>query len=135
MIVKKENNQLDKNYLSVGDKVWGYHYRHSENKEGVVLKQVPVFGVITAGDTEAYHNRMLEIMEKENISRNKFAQFFTPFKKNGKGLAWSKSVRFNSRKYAETEEDAIKLYNDLIRQAIKWHQDEILRLQEEMVIR
>ena len=133
MIVKKENGELDKNYLSAGDTVWGYHHRYSGNKEGMALKQVPIFGMITVGYTQASNDRMLEIMSKENISLNKGAQYFTPFKKNGKDLAWSKAVRFHSRSYAETKDDAIRLYNDLIRQSIKWHQDEIEKLMKDMV--
>lgn len=137
MIKKTENLELDRNLLSVGDKVWGFSYSYSRDKESLKLKQVPVLGMITAGNTESYNNRLIEVLKQNNHFGNPGtgAMYFTPFKKNGNDLAWSKSVRIYNRIYTENEEDAIKMYNDEIRKCIKWHQDEILRLQEEMVIK
>lgn len=136
MLDKVKNElKLDRTKLTYGDKVWAFSYRNTRDKESKSLYQKPIYGMMTYGNTEASNNRLIKIMQDKGTygEDDIRVRYFTPFKKNGKDLAWSKSVLSYNREYAETEEDAKILYNGMVQLIIDWHNKEIERLNKEKI--
>ena len=130
-MIIREYHQVS-TYFAIGDEVWACAFHYSHNKESKSLHQKPVLGVLMAGDTLYSHNSKMERM-RSYYDKEPNPGYFVPFKKNSKELAWSKSVMLSSRCYASTEEEAIQLYNDLITEAIDWHNSEIKDLQAKLI--
>lgn len=135
MFVEINGVELDRTKLTAGDKVWACAYRCTHNKEKVRFKQKPIYGMITASDTEAGNNRVLELHRKNgNLGKAGIgARYFVPFGKDGKTLVWSKAVLINSRRYTVTEEKSIWLYNDTISLEIKKYMDLIAAMRSERI--
>lgn len=112
--------------FKVGDVVYACAFEYSHEKESKALHQKPVRGMLAVCKTEE-KNRIA--LEKGDTSIG----YFIPFKKNSNELAWSKAVQMSSRKYASTYEECVGLYNQLIRGAIFWHQQEIANLTNELI--
>lgn len=116
----------------LGDKpVWASAYTYASTKESRLNYQKPIRGRIMRGETIAKHL----IREKENLRANSryYSDYFVPFKKNSEELAWSKAVHVYTREYSETEEESIKLFNEMIQENIDWHLKEIEKLKKELI--
>lgn len=116
-----------KKHFKVGDVVYACAYKYNRDKEGRQYFQKPILGKLVLGRTlseEGYYER---------TGRKTEPNFFVPFKKNGKDLAWSKVVSIYSRYFTEDEEDSKEFYNDLIQKQITWHESEIDKLKEDLL--
>lgn len=94
-----------------GMQVWATAYALNSGRSAVGQRVPPVQGELSAvrqdwpvGTTRA--------------SGGKPIKYFVPYGKNG-GLMWSKAVRLESRMYADTEDEAIMLYNMLVNEEAK----------------
>ena len=77
-------------------------------------------------DTEAKNNEYIS-KGQTNI------RYFVPLKKNGVDLSWSKAVTIYARCYATTQQECIALYNRLIQDSIEWHEQEIKKLEKDLL--
>lgn len=111
-----------------GDEVWACAYSYDGNKEGRLYFQEPVLGKITCRNTESAEKR-----ELQDTSTWHQPNYFVPYKKNGRDLAWSKAVSIGARCYAFSKEECIELYNELIQENINWHLNAIHELQDAMI--
>lgn len=91
-----------------GQRVWGCGYQ-LDNYGGRALFCKPVLGIVTTGRFNSGY-------------RSNTVQWFTPIGANER-LQTSKTVSIGARKYADTYEECVELYNLLVR-------NEIARFQE-----
>lgn len=115
---------------NVGDIVWACGYQHASNKESKKYFAKPVRGMLTTTNYEMDEENKPIYMDKTYCGK---IRYFVPFKKNGKGLAWSQAVSYSARCYADSEEECIELYNELIDDAIAVHQQIIASLQNDKI--
>lgn len=95
--------------------IWSCNFEPTNAKEAAKYSCTPIKGMLTINDD-------LETEQGDNPTHDGFyttPRYFVPFKKNAKGcdlddLAWSKAVNLRSRRYADTEDECIEIYNDLI---------------------
>lgn len=125
MIIKNYSYLTD-NGFSVGDTIWACAFKYTYSKDGMRFSQTPIHGMLTVGNTEASHNARLG----RGVTN---PSHFVPFKKDGKSLSWSKAVEISSRKFATTEKECAKLYNELVNECISWHTIEIEELKKMFV--
>ena len=114
------------NHFKLSDTAYACAYEYTHDKEGKCKHQKPVLGVFTAGNTE---EKNAEYIAKGRTD----VCYFVPFKKNGIDLAWSKAVTIYSRCYATTQQECIALYNRLIQDSIEWHEQEIKKLEKDLL--
>ena len=120
-------NYFDVNkYFNLGDIAYACAYEYTHDKNGKSKHQKPVKGMFTAGDTEAKNNEYIS-KGQTNI------RYFVPFKKNGVDLSWSKAVTIYARCYATTQQECIALYNRLIQNSIEWYEQEIKKLEKDLL--
>lgn len=117
-----------KEKLHCGDVMWACAFCYNMSKEGNILSQKPVLGMITAASNPVDNDRKLK-----GGSEGVKPHYFVPFKKNGKDLSWSRVVQLTNRKYASTEEECKEIYNSLLQENIDWHKSKITELEKEMV--
>lgn len=99
---------MRKKELTRGDTVWAYAYELNRAGTGYLYKQVPIQGMLSG---VPYPSDPDYIPAKENLR----PKYFIPFAKNSTDkLAWGKCVKYESRQYAATEEEATLYYNALI---------------------
>ena len=87
---------------------------------------MPIKGMIMAGNTRERHNAVLK------LSNCPKPNYFVPFGTN-KRLSWSKAIHFQNYHYADTEQECIELYDDLIQNEINWHKAELQKLEEDLM--
>lgn len=102
--------------------IWGCNYSHTSTEKAMHYCAKPVKGMITVANSKAkeekiFHDNSLQYSRQT-------AGFFVPFKKNAHGttlddLAWSKAVTIEARLYADTEDEAIELYNNKVIATVK----------------
>lgn len=114
-------------HFKVGDIVYACAYKYNKYKDGRQYFQKPILGKLVLGRNEA------EAEYYQRTGRKSEPNYFVPFKKNGKGLAWSKIVTIYSRYFTTDEEESKKYYNDLIKEQIAWHESEINKLREDLL--
>lgn len=108
--------------LRNGSVVWAYEFQQTSKHDGLYLNQPPIKGRLGFIDCMGADN---------NFSPLCRPRYFVPFKKGSEDdYAWSKAIALHSRCYADTEEEAIQGYNDLVAREIAWHQDRINKLEE-----
>lgn len=92
-----------------GRPIWACEYDFCENKTSMRLIQQPIRGIVK------HHT-------------------FYPLKKNSDTeIVKSRSVYMWSRKYADTYEECVDLYNSLVRQKIEWFRDRIEEIKEDFI--
>lgn len=116
-----------KEHFKVGDTVYACAYQYNRDKEGRQFFQKPILGKLVLGRSET------EEAYYERTDRKTEPNYFVPFKKNGKDLAWSKVVTIYSRYFTDDEEESKEFYNDLIQKQIAWHESEIDKLKEDLL--
>lgn len=94
----------------------------------MALKQEPVYGMFAADCGRRAHDAL---MTKRPCPR---AVFFVPCRQNSvTELAWSRAVRVESRNYASSREEAVRLYNGRIRTVIDWHRKAVSELEASLL--
>ena len=114
-------------HFKVGDIVYACAYQYNRDKEGRQYFQKPILGKLVLGRNEAEANYYAK------TGREAAPNYFVPFKKNDKDLAWSKVVTIYSRYFTDNEEESKEFYNDLIQKQIAWHELEIDKLKEDLL--
>ena len=99
--------------------VWACAYKHTSSKNEKHFYCKPIKGMLTT----TYHNVESERYNLNHYKLN-YPSFFVPFRKDTtdltlENLAWSKSVRLSARYYADTEEESMEQYNELVLASIK----------------
>lgn len=115
--MKYNAQTIDKQH-KCGDLVWGTAFRYDSTKEGMALKCEPVLGMLS------YH--CTDVPDAANPTKP--IRYFVPIRKNGKGYSWSKAVYLESRQYADTEAEAWMAYEQEIKKAKEWHEDNAKKL-------
>lgn len=104
-----------------GDIVWAFAYQGADRIKGKKLRQKPIQGMLL--DTK--------YPDAPN-DPTKPARYFVPFGTTGNPM-WSKVIAASSRKYTDTEADAIKLYNDEIKREIQWYQNQVREMNQDLI--
>lgn len=99
--------------LALGRSIWAYAFTTDSHEKDMLLRQEPVLGEITEGKYGSL--------------------YFTPYRKDGNGLASSRAVKLESRHYADTLEEAIDGYNAEVKAQIEWHRQCIGDLEKQML--
>lgn len=114
--------------IKAGSFVWAYAFRHNTSKESMALKQEPVYGMLAADSAKSPHEALMARLPCPR------AAFFIPCKQNSvTELAWSRAVRVESREYASTREEAVRMYNCRIKAAIGWHRKAMSELESALL--
>lgn len=116
-----------KEHFKVGDSVYACAYKYNRDKEGRQYFQKPILGKLVLGRSETEEDYYARTGRKTEPN------YFVPFKKNGKDLAWSKVVTIYSRYFTDDEEESKEFYNDLIQKQISWHESEIDKLKGDLL--
>lgn len=138
----------NKNELLYGVPYWACGFETNSRKINsyhhttFTYKKEPAFGVCVLIEYEqGYGDKATK--ERIGIPISKYSKhwrpfYFVPFKKNYKGngknwtdkdLAFSKRVEMRSRKYADTYEKCVELYNGLIDDEVNKHKEIINELE------
>lgn len=89
--------------------------------------KTPIWAVAYDIDNDTLNVRLRSLPTKGQITKYGYYSYkFTPFNKKGE-LRKSGEVHWDSRAYADTEEEAIELYNELVQDRI----NELLRMAKE----
>lgn len=101
--------------LKVGDKVWACAFDLNRPRTGFAYFQKPVYGMIRGRKLKG---KTSDISKKEAAMG---ARYFVPFKKDSTtDLAWSKAINVDSRRYASSEEECVKLFNKFVGKNVNW---------------
>lgn len=135
IVVKLVENEISEYELVVEQEVWACMFEYNKGKEGKKLYQKPILGKIMASCRKDMHDEYVEHIKKcGNYGKEQYGvEWFVPYKRNSKELAWSKAVRVYNRKYAPDEETSKQLYNRMIQDKINWHNNAIEELKKEMI--
>ena len=118
---------LEKNGIGVGDDIWACAFSFNSNKETKALYQKPVRGQIVAGRTESQNK---DIIKRCGGEKNATMCYFVPYSKNNTSLAWYKCVNIDSRVYATTYDECVKMYNSMVQSCIEWHNATAKKLED-----
>ena len=89
--------------------IWACAYEFCNNKQSMRLNQEPIRGMICG-------------------------TIFYPLKKNSDtDIVRSRGVYFDSRKYADTYEECVILYNGLIQKEVEWLEERIREAKEDFI--
>ena len=133
MIVVTDTRNILINQLQDGDEVYACEFKETHDKEDKRYIQKPVLGQIKCANTESKCEDYRKRYETYGTDRQNKGNYFVPYRKDGKGLAWSKAVTIYAREYFETEEAAIDYYNRQIKESIDWHWNKIKELRKEYI--
>lgn len=98
-----------------GDVVWASAYAYDRSHARLGAHQVPVKGMLLYS---RYGNG--------GISGTAPANYFAPFAKGSDtDLALSRVVSVHSRDFADTEQEALEIYNDHVGACVEWHRSQI----------
>lgn len=111
------------NQLTAESRVWACMYQRPTNHQ-ITHRQPPIEGIVAYAKNEELHNSM---KRRNGLS----PRYFIPFKKGTQEPDWSKGVKINNRKYATTEEDCWRIYNQDIAETINHHTEQIEHLRKE----
>ena len=99
MVTDMSDTKYDHAGRKPGDTVWAFAYTGENRTRGKTLRQTPMKG------------RLLNSRwPGGDIDPAKPVQYFVPYGKTGHP-SWSKTVAAESRRYADTEADAVAGYN------------------------
>ena len=103
-----------------GERLWGTAFTLESNKENYMLYQEPVLGELCCGKSKA--------KEQELRQRGEQIQTFVPIGRNDQPMFY-KAVRLESRLLADTEQEAIVLFNEQVAVAQERLEDIIQNIQ------
>lgn len=113
-----------KERFKAGDRIWACAFKLTEDVEDNVLKCLPVYGEFCV--TNKFK------MEVEVRKAKDRPLYFVPFGSKGI-LVWSRAVQVSSRRYADTEEECIALYNKEIQYYVRFFENRIKMIKAEML--
>lgn len=113
-----------KERFKAGDRIWACAFKLTEDVEDNVLKCLPVYGEFCV--TNKFK------MEVEVRKAKDRPLYFVPFGSKGT-LVWSRAVQVSSRRYADTEEECIALYNKEIQYYVRFFENRIKMIKAEML--
>ena len=96
-----------------GHEIWAFAFVYANDKINKSNFQVPVLGQL-----QDRNGPPLPQLPPRGFTP---IQYFVPYRKGKKELAWSKAVRVEARSYADTETEAQIAYNKRIALAQNWH--------------
>lgn len=101
-----------------GDEIWAFAFVYANDKTNKANFQTPILGQLQDRNQDWPPNR-----QKPDYKFTPFTpiQYFVPYQKNKKKLAWSRAVRVEARTYADSETEAQIAYNQAIEMAQNWH--------------
>lgn len=106
-----------------GDIVWACAFSRTDNDNSLLYHTKPVKGMLVP------YKRLTTCQNDPNF-KSKSPSYFVPLsaKKQGtdlEDLVWSKAVQLSSRCYADSEQECIDLYNQLIDEDIAFFKKQI----------
>lgn len=116
-----------------GSVVYGFNFKYARDNKLKHLHQKPIQGMLLPS------NRIDVVKEylKDGKTSYRYLRYFVPFKKKNDGslesLSFSRSVEIDSRLYASTLDEAIEGYNRLLYDCIRFHEEQINKLREELI--
>lgn len=115
----RKYTEARKHYKS-GDIVWACAFSRTDNDNSLLYHTKPVKGMLVPYRTRHQYD------EFPNWKYDS-PSYFVPFSPKKQGLtiddlAWSKQVSISARCYADTEDECIELYNELIDNNIAYFQ-------------
>lgn len=112
----------DKAKLKVGQILYACSYSSYTHTS---LSQKPIQGMIVSSYCEDIH---------ENRLKHDMADpcYFVPFDNTGQ-IMWDQAIHYNIRDYADTKEECIELYNDIIHRLIQYHETELQHLTNDII--
>lgn len=97
--------------IKPGTKLWACAYSLDNNQITMGLKQKPVYGT----------TRCRRIVWEEDDLNESYSSYFVPFKKGSDSqLAKSKEVSIYARCFADTYEECVELYNQMVNERVDW---------------
>lgn len=109
-----------------GDVVWASGFKETTTKTGHRLRAKPQRGMLATARDESTH--AFNTVNRPGAS----LKYFVPLTRTGKP-SWSRVVWVGSRTYADTEREALELYNSAIQREIERHRERIRALVKELV--
>lgn len=91
-----------------GDTVWGSAFAYNRTGNGLAAHQTPILGILAA--------TQYEITRANGYST---IRYFVPLAADRKTPAWSRAVDILSRDIADTEQEAIEMYNEHVNARLK----------------
>lgn len=108
-----------------GDVVWASGFKETSSKTGHRLRAKPQRGILAAAKDEPTH--AFNVAHHPNAA----PKYFVPVTRDGTP-SWSRAVWVGSRDYADTEREALELYNSAIQREIEKHRRRIRDLTKEL---
>lgn len=108
-----------------GQIVWACAYELNSKGTGKIGYCKPVNGMLMLGNTQISHDRNA----KYGYTK---PQYFVPFRKDLRGLAWSNAVSIYARQYADSKEECTELFKEIINKEIEKHKEKIAKLEKEL---
>lgn len=119
----------DRNFLKLktGMKVWVCAYKCDDNRITMKLMQPPTYGMLRGFDWD-YKNDVT----KEKGGHSSF--FFAPFKKGSETeFIESESVASIYRVFADTYEECVELFNDMVRERANWFKQRAIEVEKDII--
>ena len=100
-----------------GDVVWASAFAYNRPRTRLSAHQVPIKGMLLYSQ---YGDGVLD------GARHMPARYFAPFAKGSDtDVVLSRAVSVHSRDLADTEQEALEIYNDRVRACVEWHRNQI----------
>ena len=107
------------------DRIWACAYVPNARRRTAMYYAKPVLGVLLAGKNKGFHERALR-------AHDMTPRAFAPYGKNNK-ILWSKAVDLGARMYADTEAEAIELFDRNVGLEIDAIKRELARAEAELI--
>lgn len=110
-----------------GSYIWAASIAAESRVPGSYVHAEPAYGMLTLARTEAKHRERM--VRHDRTFPDYCSIYFIPCKNGSTSrLDWKRSVRYDSRFYADSEEAIWELYNAEIQRLIDWHREKIRSL-------
>lgn len=106
-----------------GDTVWACAFAYDKTPYRMLAHQKPIQGKL-------FYSRY---GDGDQPSQNLRPRYFVPMTKDKKNFQFSRAVSIRAREYADTEQEAIQIYNSLIQQKIDQANYAIAYLQQQFL--
>lgn len=107
------------------DEIWACAYVPNARRRTAMYYAKPVLGVLLAGKNRDFHERALR-------AHDMTPRAFAPYGKNNK-ILWSKAVDLSARMYADTEAEAVELFDRSVGLEIDAIKRELARAESELI--
>ena len=110
--------------FKAGDRIWACAFKLTEDVEGNILKCSPIYGEFCVTNKAKIEAEVRKTKDRP--------LYFVPFGSKG-NLVWSRAVQVSSRRYADTEEECIALYNEEIQYYVEFFENRIKMVKAEIL--